>query len=132
MVIRVEPKMFDDFVGTVEDVQLESNQLGEESTQQYHISVKAEDVEIKGKTGLIHEWIRMSKTAKEDSVPQGSVLDRYLSQIELVVPEAKEAETLKDAFDLLKGKKFQFKRMKLGKSFEGHEARNYWVPFAAK
>lgn len=128
MVERVEPKLLDEFTGTVQDVQLESNEVGDEETNQYHISIKADDIDVRGKTGMIHEWIRMSKTAKEDSIPQGSVVDRYLQQLEIAVPEAKKAKTLADAFDLMKGKKFKFKRMKLGKSFEGHEARNYWCP----
>ena len=130
MVERVEPKLLESFTGVVQDVQLESNEVGDNKTNQYHISIKAKDVEIKGKTGLIHEWIRLPPTAKEDSIPQGSVVDRYLQQLEVAVPEAKDAKTLADAFALMKGKTFKFKRMKLGKAFEGHEARNYWSPIS--
>lgn len=127
IVERVENKALEEFVGVVQDVQLESNSVGDNDAAQYHITIKAEDIEVKGKTGLIHEWIRMSKTAKEDSIPQGSVIDRYLQQLEIVLPDAKKSKTLAEAFSLMKGKKFKFKRMKLGKAFEGHEARQYWV-----
>jgi len=133
MVTRVESKAFTEFTGTVKSVASESNQIGDTpATEQYHIQIDAEDVEIKGKTGLIHEWIRMPPTAKPNSIPQGSVVDRYLQQVELVVPEAKDAETVEAAFALLQGKKFLFKRMKLGKAYEGHEAREYFVPVTLK
>jgi len=127
MVDRVSPKTFEEFVGTVKNVTKESNQLEGQATEQYHLEIDAEGIEIKGKTGLIHEWIRLSKTAKEDTIPEGSVVDRYLQQIELCLPEAKKAKNLSEAFAMMKGKKFNFKKMKLGRAFEGHDAREYWV-----
>jgi hypothetical protein len=88
-------------------------------------------VEIKGKTGMLHEWIRSPPTSTNESVPQGSVVDRYLQQVEIVVPAARKAKTVIEALLMMKGKKFKFKRLKLGKAFEGHEAREYFVPVAA-
>lgn len=130
MVERVESRGLEEVNATVVDVTLESNQLSQGATQ-YHISLDPENVEIKGKTGLLHEWLRMPKTAKEDSIPQGSVVDRYLQQVEIVVPAARKAKTVKEALELMKGHKFKFKRLKLGKAFEGHEAREYWAPIQA-
>jgi hypothetical protein len=130
MVLRSEG--FKEFVGTVVDVTLESNDLTEEKLMQYHISIKPEGKVIKGKTGMIHEWIRLTKTAKEDSVPEGSVLDNYLKMIEMIIPAAKRAATLDEAFGLLKGKKFLWKKVKLGKAYAGHEAKEYWVCTALK
>jgi hypothetical protein len=113
-------------------VTLESNDLTEEKLMQYHISIKPEGIDIKGKTGMLHEWIRLTKTTKEDSVPEGSVLDGYLKMIEMVLPAAKKAETLDEAFGLLKGKRFLWKKMKLGKAYSGHEAKEYWVSVQLK
>jgi hypothetical protein len=110
----------------VVDVTLESNQLQQGATQ-YHITLDPENIEIKGKTGFLHEWIRSPKTSTNELVPPGSVVDRYLQQVEIVLPEAKKAKTVLEALLLMKGKKFKFKRLKLGKAFEGHEAREYWT-----
>jgi hypothetical protein len=125
MVNRIERTGLEEVDAVVVDVMLESNQLQQGATQ-YHITLDPENVEIKGKTGLLHEWIRVPKTATSESIPQGSVVDRYLQQVEIVLPEAKKAKTVLEALQLMKGKKFKFKRLKLGKAFEGHEAREYW------
>jgi hypothetical protein len=130
LVTRVEPAAFSEFTGLVKNVTKESNKVGDmtEATEQYHIEIEALDKEIKGKTGHIHEWIRLSKTAKQDTIPTGSVVDRFLQQLEIVFPEVKNSKTLDEAFNVLKDKKLKFKKMKLGKAFEGHDAREYWIP----
>jgi hypothetical protein len=129
MVTRTEAKGLESCTATVTGIELESNKL-EAGATQWHIEMDPEDVEIKGKTGKLHEWIRLPGTATEESVPQGSVVDRYLQQLEIAIPEAKKAKTLREAFEMMKGKKFKFKRLKLGKAFEGHEARAYWAPIS--
>jgi hypothetical protein len=98
---------------------------------QYHIKIDPTNFKVKGKTNLLHEWVGLSKTASEEQVPQGSVLERYLTQIEICVPAAKKAATLKAAFAMLVGKKFRFQRIKLGKEYDGNPAKEYIVPVAA-
>lgn len=127
MVDRSVAKQFEEFTGVVVDVQLEQNQIGENETAQFHITMKPEGMEIKGKTGFLHEWIRFSPQAKEDLIPEGSVMDKYLTQIELLIPEAKKAKTASEAFGLLKGRKFLFRKAKLGRSFQNQPAREYWL-----
>lgn len=124
---RQTANLLEEFDGEVVDVQLEKNTFAETEQDQFHITMKPLTMEIKGKTGLLHEWIRMSPKSKEELIPEGSILDKYLTQVEMLVPEAKKAKTLTEAFACIKGKKFTFKKVKLGRSFEGHAAREYWV-----
>lgn len=128
VVERQTANLLEEFSGEVVDVQLEMNQFADTDSSQFHITMKPTDKEIKGKTGMLHEWIRMSPKSKEEIIPEGSILDKYLTQVEMLVPEAKKAKTLTEAFATIKGKKFTFKKVKLGRSFEGHAAREYWVP----
>lgn len=130
MVDRSTSNALEEFVGVVEDVVLEKNTFADNDSDQFHIIMDPEDVDIQGKTGKLHEWVRLSPKTTDTTVPEGSVVERYLSQIELVVTEAKKAKTLKEAFDMMKGKKFQFKRVALGRAFEGKPARKLWVPTA--
>lgn len=125
MVERSEAKGLEKFKGEVESVEAEE---GIEGRTQYHVVMKPIDIEVGGATGRLHEWIPMSPKATEETVPQGSVLDRYLTQVELVIDEAKQAKTVAEALNLMVGKKFQFKRVKLGKEYEGKPAREYSVP----
>lgn len=127
MVERVESTGLQDFTATVTSVQLEE---GIEDRKQYHIEMKPHDIEVQGATGKFHEWIAMSPKCTEEKVPQGSVMDRYLTQIEICISEAKKAKTINDAFNLMVDKKFKFKRIKLGKDFDGHKAKEYLVPVA--
>ena len=120
--------MLEEFEGVVEKVELEQ---GIENRKQYHVTIKPTSLEVKGPTGRLHEWIPMSPTAKEDEVPQGSVLDRYLVQVEICVSAAKKAKTVKEALGAMVGKKFKFGRIKLGKDYNGQPAKNYIVPVAA-
>ena len=127
MVIRSESgtQKFDEFEGIVESVAKEE---GLDNNKQYHIVINPTNVTVGGKTGRIHEWIPMSKRATEEAVPQGSVMDRYLQQVEMCVREAKSSKTVGEELKLLVGKKFRFKKIKLGKDFDGHPAREYAVP----
>jgi hypothetical protein len=128
MVDRVGANVLDEFEGKVVDVVLEKNTFADSESSQYHITMSGENIEVKGKTGVIHEWIRLSPKTTEESIPEGSIVDKYLTQLEIVLPEAKKAKTLADAFVLMKGKTFLFKKVKLGKAFEGHPARALWLP----
>lgn len=127
-VIRQTANILDEFKGVVEDVILEKNTLADAEQDQYHIVMNPEDVEVKGKTGKLHEWIRLSPKTTQESIPEGSIIDKFLTQLEIVLPDSKKAKTLDEAFGMMKDKKFLFKRVKLGKSFEGHPARSVWTP----
>lgn len=124
---RAEQKGLEEFEGIVEDIQFE---VGIEDRRQYHVIIDATSIEVGGATGKIHEWIPMSPKCTEEVVPQQSVMDRYLQQLEIVLSDAKKAKTIAIALGLMKGKKFKFKRLKLGKDFEGHAAKEYIVPVA--
>ena len=128
---RKQSEGLTEFEGEVISVEKEDSKL-ESAGSQYHIKIKPLNIEVKGDSGFFHEWVRLSGTATEESVPEGSVLDRYLQQMELVEDDVKKASTLGDAFKCLVGNKYMFKRMKLGKSFtdesgKTHAARESWV-----
>jgi hypothetical protein len=130
LVQRTKAAIFDVFIGKVDDVKIVDDPVREEEEgQQYHIEMSCLDKEIKGETGKLHEWIRISAKATDDTVPEGSVLDKYLEELESVLPDArKEGLTIMQVLSLMKGKVFQFRKKKLGRSFEGHEAKPYWTP----
>jgi len=126
--------MIEEFDGKVVEVAIEPSQLkddsGESLGDQVHIQIEPTDKELlkDSKTGKMHDWIRISPKATETTVPEGSVADRFLQAVENIVSEAKKTEKVLEVFQLLNEKTFTFKRQKLGKSFGGHEARDYWVP----
>jgi len=125
MVERSENTGWDSFIGVVESANLET---GLEDRKQYHVVMKPEDLEVSGPTGCMHEWIGLSDKATEDKVPQGSVMDRYLTQIEMLIDGADKAKTIGEAFAMMVGKKLKFKKIKLGRDFDGHKAKEYIVP----
>jgi hypothetical protein len=61
-------------------------------------------------------------------VPEGSVLDRYLKEIEMLIPKAKECKEVEEELKMMKGKSFQFKKKELGRSYQKHDAKGYWTP----
>lgn len=127
MVERTEAT-FDRFEGEVAEVQLEEP-TKEGMQKQWHIQIKALKKEIKGKTGLIHCWVRETDTTTGESVPRGSVIERYLTELEDIHgDEIKNLKTVKECFEFMKGKKYLFKSKVLGRAFEGHEPAGYWVP----
>jgi hypothetical protein len=109
---------------TVEKVEFKKGAFG----GQYELTLKAHNVEVKGKTGHFFEWIPLSKTATQEEVPKDSVAEKYLMQLEILLPAAKKAKTLDEVFKLLVGKRFIFKRVKLGRAFEGNPAKEYFFP----
>jgi len=126
MVQRAEAGMkLDEVEAIVESVELEH---GIEDRRQFHVTMNPTSIKVGGATGKLHEWIPLSPRATEEIVPQGSVMDRYLQQVEICIKEAKAAQTVTKALKLMEGKKFEFKRLKLGKDFNGQAAREYFVP----
>jgi hypothetical protein len=115
----------DDFEGVVDSVELEA---GIDDRRQYHVRINPTSFKVKGPTQQVHEWIPMSPRSTEEAVPQGSVVDRYLMQLEIALPEVKAVAKVGDALKRMEGKKFHFKRLKLGKDFDGKKAKDYIVP----
>jgi hypothetical protein len=130
MVERTKAEFLEEFEGKVENVTLEPSQLEGQEQMQYHIEIVPSDSSLlkNAKTGRFHEWIRVSATATDETVPEGSVADKYIQEIELLMPSAKKCKMLNEVFLLFKGHTFLFKRKKLGKSYAGHEAKEYWTP----
>ena len=120
MVKRTEAQTFDEFTGTVESVEIEKSSIKDEEQTQYHLVIKPIDVVVEGKTGCMHEWIRIPPKATEISVPEGSVIDRYLVQLELLHSELKQVEAHAEAFMFLKGKTYLFKKVKHGRGYDDH------------
>ena len=128
IVERTTQTGMEEFEGTVKDVVLEKNSFQDEISDQYHITMEPTTLVIKGKTGFLHEWLRLSPKTTQTAVPEGSVVERYLAQVELCLSEARKAKTLNEALALMKGKTFLFKKVKLGRSYEGRPAREVWTP----
>ena len=127
LVERIDGKFDPEFVGNVEKVEFE---VGIEDRRQYHVFIEPVDFEVHGATARLHEWVPVSKQSTEDQIQGGSVMDSYLRQVEICLPAAKKAKSLKEAFQLLVGHKFRFQRIKLGREYDGHPAREYIVPVA--
>lgn len=126
MVERSEAQGFDEFVGFARAVNVEDGNFG----KQIHIEIEPADPTLlkESKTGRIHEWIRLTAKTTETTVPDGSVLDLYLREIESIFKEAKKTEKVLDAIKLLLNKKVLYKKKKLGRKFEGKEAADHWTP----
>jgi hypothetical protein len=124
MVERVSSEGLKEFEGTVERVEFEPA-TSKDGRSQYKITM---NTPASKKSGKFYEWIGLSSTASSDKVPEGSNLDKYLYSLEQVVPSAKNAKTVDEALQIMVGKKFLFKRVKLGKSFKGHDAKEFWLP----
>jgi hypothetical protein len=129
MVERTESQGLNEFEGEV--ISVEKEQGMNEGQMQYHVKIAPTNIEVGGKTGQLHEWIPLSKTSSEDAIAKGSVLDNYLRQVEICLPEAKKAATVSEALGLLVGKKFGFQKLELGRAFDGNQARQYAVPVKA-
>jgi hypothetical protein len=117
-----------EFDGKVVEVRLEEGISG----PQYHIEIEPIGFVVKGPTGRLHEWVPISKKATEKSVPEGSVADKYIQQLEIVMGAAVrgDAITVDNVFMAMKGKRFRFLKMKHGKAFEGHDAKERATPIA--
>ena len=130
MVERTQATGLDEFVGTAKEIEQITGNYGEE----FHIHIKPKDESLikTGKTGMFHEFLRVSKTATKASVPEGSILDNYLKELEGAIKEAKKSKTVLDALNLLLEKEVLYRRKKLGKAYGGHEAADHWVPVSVQ
>jgi len=128
VVIRNTAGNFTEFKGQVVEVAKEQSGLGSGDKFQYHIKILPTEKEIKGNTGFMHEWIPISMTATDSSIPEGSVLDKFISELEILIPKVKLIENVDDAMKEMEGKTFLFVQKKLGRSFSGYDAKQYWIP----
>jgi uncharacterized membrane protein YkoI len=129
MVERIEAKGLDSFDGKIVDVELKEGEFGE----QYIMKIEPFDKSLikKGKTGAFWNYIRVSDSSDDKHVAIGSVLDQFCVAVGRIDGEMKkvyEKETVPEFFNKLKGKSYTFNAEKLGKAFEGHEARKTWLP----
>ena len=121
-------EVFTEFEGLIEDIVLENTTIDGREIKQYHLIIEATDKTIKGKTGKVHEWIKLSNHVTETSVPKDSTLDLYMQEIENILSDAKSCKSVSEEMNLLKGKKFHFTKKVLGREFEGKKPREMWIP----
>ena len=114
---------FDEFEGIVENIEEVENTLSD-SGKQYKITI-ATDI---SKSGYMYEWINVSSKATETSVPEGSNLDKFLQELEMIHSEVKKEAKILDALKIMVAKKYLWKKKKLGRSFDGKEAKDFWIP----
>ncbi len=133
MVERTKTEGIEEFEGTITDITFEQSELKGDKQEQYHISMTPNDTKLleDSKTGMLHTWIKFSDKATQESIPEGSVLDRFLTEIETLHTETKKLKTVDETMQFIKGKKYLFKTKRLGKAYDGHEAKAYWVPVKA-
>jgi hypothetical protein len=125
MVVRNDAQGLTNFEGVVSKVEFQPSQTGE-YPDQYKITIKTD---VSKKSGFMYEWVGLSKNTTDKEIPTGSVIERYITEIETVLPEAKKPElTVGEIFNLLVGKKFKFVRKTLGKAYKGNPAKEFWVP----
>lgn len=127
MVERTEAKGLDEFEGTVKSVEkVESKIDNSDGSKAYQYEVLMET--DASSTGKMHNWLRIPKTATETSVPDGSVLDRFIQELEVLDKTLRKKDKVEDVLTWMIEKKFKFVKKKLGKAFDGKEAADYWVP----
>lgn len=131
---RTKAEGIEEFEGTVTEVTVEPSSREDISGDQYHIQIKPEDEELlkDSKTGRMHEWIKIPPKATETSAPEGSILDKYVQELETLDSSLKDTKEHLKIMTSLVDKKFLFKKKKLGKAFGGHEAHEYWTPVQSK
>ncbi len=131
---RTKSEGLEEFEGTITDVSIDPSTNKDIEGDQYHIQMEPVDKELlkESKTGCMHEWIKIPPTATPESAPEGSILDRFVQELEILDSSLKNVKGHKEIFESLKGKKFLFKKKKLGKAYDGHEAHEYWTPVQAK
>ena len=114
------------FTGIVEEVREEQ---GYKKFKTIHIIIKAEDIEIKGETGRMHDYIH---TPSFFEIDEGSNADKYLSQVEKLIPQARDKNNLLEALKLMVGKRFKFEIKMLGAWKKDFQLRFFNFPIELK
>jgi hypothetical protein len=125
MVNRKTPEFTTEFNGKVVNITIEKDK---NEMSQYHLEILPLDLEIKGKTGYMHEWIRITKETTDTDIIEGSILDFYIQDLELCDKSVKNMKTHQEVLFFMKDKCFQFAKKKYGKSFNGKDAAEHWYP----
>jgi hypothetical protein len=117
--------------GKVESVDRKKSE--EYDTEQYHIVIQPTTDEGKkyvegSKTERFHSFIRISPRTIESSIVPLSGLDNFIQCVEAVLPQTKKMKTHQEVMDYLKGKEFIWVAKRLGKTFEGKESKEQYVP----
>ena len=134
MVERTQAQDFDEFNGTLVEVVIEPMPPLEGEVEskgdQYHLEIKPIDEKLLegSKTGRIHVFLNIPPKATENSVPENSKLDRYISECESNFPDVKKVEKVVDLFNFFKGKECVWRKKKIGQAFKGKEASVAFVP----
>ena len=123
------------FDGKLEVLEVIEGEYNGENTKQLHLAFSPVDTPTiealkTSKTGMLHNFIRISPKTKDDEVPEGCNLDKYLIEIESVLPEAKKAKTYIEAIEMLKKHQIHYVYKKIGRAYQGHEGTSYFVPQA--
>ena len=128
--VKRKTATFEEFEGKIVDVRVEESNNVKIEGKQIHIEIEPLNPDLikQGTTGRFHEWIKIPATATETEVPEGSVIDRYIQEIEMLHSEAKNKDTYLEVFEMIKDGEYLFKKKKLGKAFDGHDAHEYWTP----
>jgi protein-tyrosine phosphatase len=109
MVNRKTPEFTTEFNGKVVNITIEKDK---NEMSQYHLEILPLDLEIKGKTGYMHEWIRITKETTDTDIIEGSILDFYIQDLELCDKSVKNMKTHQEVLFFMKDKCFQFAKKK--------------------
>lgn len=128
-----EFERIESFDGIVKELEILTGEFEGEQTKQLHMSISPVDEAAKEalkdtKTKMLHNFIRISPKTEDDAVPEGSNLEKYLIEIESVLPETKKQKTWLEAFETLKKYQIKYVYKKIGKAYQGHEGTSYYVP----
>ena len=130
---KTESGTFDAFTGKVMAIDFEPSKekINNDRTittfgSQYKISMETKDTE----KGIMYEWIPLSPKSEDGKIRiEGSVMDKFLEEIERLHPEeAKNVTTMEQTLNLLAGRSYKFGKKKFGRSYNGREAKEYWYP----
>lgn len=126
MVERTISKGLDEFVGFARVIEAIQGSFG----PQVKMEIEPEDKTLikAGKTGRFHEFLRLPPTASESRIPEGSVMDIYLREVESLIRDARNKETILEALRVLLDRKILWRRKVLGKRYKGYEASEHWIP----
>ena len=120
--------LFEEFKGKVIKIEIDSPPSFPE-IKQYHLFVQPSEIDVKGASGFFHIFIRIpKKTLEKGEVVEGSVLYRYIQEIQSLVKESKGATKIEEVFETMVNKTFLFKKQILGQSYKGNPARQYFTP----
>lgn len=121
------------FDGKLEVLELQEGEFEGTKTKQIHMAFRPLDETTKkaletSKTGMLHNFLRVSPKATDDEVPEGSNLDKYLIEVESVITSSKTAKTYMQAIETLKGKPIHYIYKKIGRAYQGYEGSSFFVP----